>query len=106
MAMSNQTSPVGMLVKFTARPGRGGDLAKVLADTADQVATEPDTLMWQVDRQADQPDVVFLDERYSSADALDAHNTTDLNQTTRAATGALMAGPPEVFPLLPAGGIR
>jgi quinol monooxygenase YgiN len=106
MSTSTKVAQVGMLVKFTAQPGRGAELAKVLADTADEIANEPGTLLWQVDRQANQPDVVFLYERYRSADALDAHNGTELNNVTRAATGALMAGPPEVFPLLPAGGIR
>lgn len=104
--MTGTNSQVGVLIKFTARSGAGADLADVLVNAAAEVATEPGTLLWQVDRQADQPDVVFLYERYENPTALDAHNSTELNASTRAATGAFLAGPPEVFPLLPAGGIR
>ena len=100
------TTEVGVLVKFTAQPGRGAELAEVLAAVAEEVSIEPGTLFWQVDRQADRPDVVFLYERYASPEALDAHNNTELNARTRIATGALLGGAPEVFPLLPYAGIR
>jgi quinol monooxygenase YgiN len=103
---NHSASQVGVLVKFTAQPGKGADLAAVLADIATEVADEPGTMLWQVDRQADLPDVVFLYERYASPEALNVHNDTELNARTRAATGALLGGPPEIFPLLPAGGIR
>jgi quinol monooxygenase YgiN len=106
MTTTSNSQPVGLLVKFTAQPGKGSEMAAVLAGVASQVAAEPGTLLWQVDVQANNPDIVFLYERYESADAMDAHNSTELNAKTREQTGALMGGPPEVFPLLPAGGIK
>lgn len=109
MTTTDTNSPsaqVGVLVKFTAQAGKGIALANHLASIAEKVAAEPGTLLWQIDRRADQPDVVFLYERYASADALDAHNNTDLNNSARAATAALLGGAPEVFPLIPSGGIR
>jgi quinol monooxygenase YgiN len=102
----NSSDQIGVLIKFTAQPGKGGDLAELLAGVAPKLAHEHGTLLWQVDRQADQPDTVFLYERYENATALSAHNDSDLNSETRASMGVFLAGPPEVFPLRPVGGIH
>jgi quinol monooxygenase YgiN len=105
MTTTSNSQPVGLLVKFTAQPGKGAEMAAVLSGVASQVAAEPGTLLWQVDVQANNPDVVFLHERYESADAMDAHNSTELNAKTE---NKLVPswGPPKVFPLLRAGGIK
>ena len=106
MNTNTVNAQVGMLIKFTAQPGKGADLAVLLVANTATVAAEPGTLLWQVDRQANNPDIVFLYERYDSPESLDAHNDTDLNAKTRAAMGPLLGGAPEVFPLIPAGGVR
>jgi quinol monooxygenase YgiN len=103
---TNLNSQVGVLIKFTAQPGQGLNLADLLASVAPKLAHEHGTLLWQVDRQVDQPDTVFLYERYENSAALAAHNESKLNAETRAAMGVFLAGPPQVFPLIPVGGIH
>jgi len=58
--------------KITAKPGQGGELAGILLAAADDLAENPSCELYLVNRQADQPDVIWVTELWSSQADLDA----------------------------------
>jgi quinol monooxygenase YgiN len=68
---------MAVLVKLTAHPGRGDELANVLARFADQSAGEPGTALYVVNRAADDRDAFWCAEVFTSPDAFEAHRAGD-----------------------------
>ncbi len=57
--------------KSKAKPGRGGELARMLLDAAERMSSEPACELYLVNRQADDPDTVWVTELWRSREDLD-----------------------------------
>ena len=64
-------SRVARYGKATAKPGQGGELAEVLLGAAAELEGDPGCELYLVNRQADQPDVVWVTELWRSQADLD-----------------------------------
>jgi quinol monooxygenase YgiN/mannose-6-phosphate isomerase-like protein (cupin superfamily) len=63
---------VGRYAKATAKPGRGGELAGVMLEVASSLQNTPGCELYVVNRDAGDPDVVWVTEIWRSQEALDA----------------------------------
>ena len=66
-------SEVAIVVHYQAQPGRGNEVAALLARHAAATRAEPGNLDFAALRSRENPDSFVLYERYSSADAFEAH---------------------------------
>jgi quinol monooxygenase YgiN/quercetin dioxygenase-like cupin family protein len=101
-------SGVGRYVKFTAQPGRGDELAKLLLRAADSLRDVAGCELYVVNRSASEPDVVWVTELWLDQESLDASLEQLQTEAGRAQIGevtALLAGPPEGIDLEPLGGV-
>ncbi|HEY8467500.1 MAG TPA: antibiotic biosynthesis monooxygenase [Solirubrobacterales bacterium] len=57
--------------KAKAKPGRGDELARMLLKAADDMRSEPACELYLVNRQADDPDTVWVTELWRSREDLD-----------------------------------
>jgi uncharacterized glyoxalase superfamily protein PhnB/quinol monooxygenase YgiN len=92
------------MIRFNARVGNGDALALHLMQTAKIAETEADTNLWLVHRDPKNADAVWLYEAYSSDEGRRRHEAGADYARARAHTETFLAGPPEVFPLVPVGG--
>jgi quinol monooxygenase YgiN/mannose-6-phosphate isomerase-like protein (cupin superfamily) len=95
-------------VRFTAQPGRGDELARLLLRAADSLRDTAGCELYVVNRSASEPDVVWVTELWVSQEALDAsleQLQTDEGKAQVAEVGALLAQPPELTELEPVGGV-
>lgn len=95
---------VGVLLKFTARPGGRDALIAHLTETAALAADESGTMLWTVNASPVEQDVVWVYEAYADAAAKSAHESGDAYARARARTAELLGSPPEAFPLIPLSG--
>jgi quinol monooxygenase YgiN len=58
--------------KATAKPGQGGELAEILLAAAAELESDPGCLLYLINRQVDQPDVVWVTELWRGQADLDA----------------------------------
>jgi quinol monooxygenase YgiN len=58
--------------KASAQAGRGGELAEVLLAAAAELESDPGCQLYLINRQADQPDVIWVTELWRSQADLDA----------------------------------
>jgi quinol monooxygenase YgiN len=58
--------------KASARAGRGAELAEVLLAAAAELESDPGCQLYLINRQADQPDVIWVTELWRSQADLDA----------------------------------
>jgi quinol monooxygenase YgiN len=65
-------SQVARYGKATAKPGRGGELAEILLAAAAELEDDPGCEIYLINRQADQPDVIWVTELWRSQADLDA----------------------------------
>jgi quinol monooxygenase YgiN len=65
-------SQVARYGKATAKPGKGGELADVLLAAAAELDDDPGCRLYLVNRQADEPDVIWVTELWRSQADLDA----------------------------------
>jgi quinol monooxygenase YgiN len=65
-------SQVARYGKATARPGKGGELAELLLGVADELGADPGCELYLINRQADDPDVIWVTELWRSQSDLDA----------------------------------
>jgi quinol monooxygenase YgiN/mannose-6-phosphate isomerase-like protein (cupin superfamily) len=63
---------VGRYAKATAKPGRGDELARVMLEVASSLQNTPGCELYVVNREAADPDVVWVTEIWRSQEALDA----------------------------------
>ena len=63
---------VGRYAKATAKPGRGDELARVMLEVASSLQNTPGCELYVVNRDAGDPDVVWVTEIWRSQEALDA----------------------------------
>jgi quinol monooxygenase YgiN len=65
-------SQVARYGKATAKPGKGADLAEILLAAAAGLEDDPGCELYLINRQADQPDVIWVTELWRSQGDLDA----------------------------------
>lgn len=94
----------GVMIRFSAQAGKGDTLALHLLQTANIAETEAGTNLWLVHRDPRDADVVWLYETYASDEGLRVHEAGADYARARSETEAMLARPPEVFPLVPVGG--
>jgi quinol monooxygenase YgiN len=58
--------------KATAKQGKGGELAEVLLAAARELEADPGCALYLINRQSDDPDVVWVTELWGSQAELDA----------------------------------
>ncbi len=83
-------------MKFTARPGRGADLAGLLLRVADALDGFPGCLLYAIGRDERSPDVVHVTELWRTAADADAALAASAEATGSPAPSevlALVAGP-------------
>jgi quinol monooxygenase YgiN len=101
-------SGVGRYVKFTAQPGRGGELAALLLRAADSLRDAAGCELYVVNRSEADPDVAWVTELWLDQASLDASLEllqTEAGRAQIAEVTALLAGPPERIDLEPLGGV-
>jgi len=100
--MANEQT--GVMIRFQAQPGRGDDLATHLTQTVALAEREPGTSHWIVHRAPEAADTVWVYELYADEAARAVHEASPEYHAARDATHALLAGPPDVFPVVPIAG--
>jgi quinol monooxygenase YgiN len=65
-------SRVARYGRATAEPGKGGELAEILLAAAAEMEGDPGCELYLINRQADQPDVIWVTELWRSQADLDA----------------------------------
>jgi quinol monooxygenase YgiN/mannose-6-phosphate isomerase-like protein (cupin superfamily) len=100
--MDNNT--IARHVKFRAAEGRGDALARTLAGVADGLRSEPACELYLIDQDAADRDVVWVTERWTSRDAMNTSLEAEGGEDDIARVKALVAAPPELVELTPAGG--
>jgi|SRR5215207_2167197 len=63
---------VARYAKAKARPGRGQELADVLLAAAAELRSDPGCLLYLINRQAGEPDLIWVTELWRDQAALDA----------------------------------
>jgi len=99
---------VGRYVKFTAQPGRGDELAKLLLQAAESLRGTPGCELYVINRSAADSDEIWVSEMWLDQKALDAsleQLRTEEGQARIAELTALLAEPPEMTELTPLGGV-
>jgi quinol monooxygenase YgiN/quercetin dioxygenase-like cupin family protein len=99
---------VGRYVKFTAQPGRGGELAELLLDAAESLREIAGCELYLINRAASEPDVVWVTELWLSQQALDGsleQLQTDEGKARVARVNELLDKTPELTELEPLGGV-
>ena len=70
------TSEVAIVVHYQAQPGRGNEVAALLARHAAATQAEPGNLDFVALRGFEDPDAFVLYERYADSDAFEAHTAS------------------------------
>ena len=65
-------SQVARYAKVSAKPGKGKELAKILLGAAHDLGGNPGCQLYLVNRQADQPDTLWVTELWRTQADLDA----------------------------------
>jgi quinol monooxygenase YgiN/quercetin dioxygenase-like cupin family protein len=97
-------------MKFTAQPGRGDELAKLLLRAADSLRDTAGCELYVINRAREQPDQIWVTELWLSQDALDASLEQLRSDEGKAQLAQVMAlldpnHPPERVELEPLGGV-
>ena len=102
-------SGVARYVKFTAQPGHGDQLAKLLLAAADALRDTPGCELYVINRSTANSDDIWVTELWLDQKTLDASleqlRSTEEGQARIAEVTALLAQPPETIDLTPLGGV-
>ena len=99
---------VGRNVHFTAAPGRGEELARLLLDVAHSLEGTAGCRLYAISRVVDDADSIWVCELWDSQEAVDASLAALQTGTGKARLGevmGLLAGPPQRTDLQPLGGV-
>ena len=89
---TNPDEPVALYAEFTALPGRGDEVATMIAGLAVDVRREPGNVTFDPHRRVSNPLEFFVYEVYRNADAFQAHITAPYGAVFNAALGDLIEG--------------
>ncbi|HVI28693.1 putative quinol monooxygenase [Hansschlegelia sp.] len=91
-------SDVAGVIEFNAKPGRGAEVARLIADALPHVEAETGTPLWLVIRSKADPDAVFLVDLFTNDAALDAHMTGKAAEQIFRTVPPLLSGDPKIHP--------
>ncbi|MEV6012255.1 putative quinol monooxygenase [Streptomyces sp. NPDC051976] len=94
------SQPIQLVILITALPGRGQDQIAAFERLAPIVRAEPGCLQYDLHQVSGEPDRFVLIERWSSKEALAAHDATPHMIEADAASPTFRAGPAEVIQLV------
>lgn len=90
-------SNVAVIAKITCQEGKRDDAVALFTDFIEYVkASEPGTLIYALNTDAKDANVVWFYELYADADALKAHGSSDAMKAMGGKLAACLAGRPEV----------
>ena len=84
------SGPKVLYAEFTALPGRGDDVAALIAGLAQDVRREAGKVTFRPTRRADRPDAFVVWEEYADDDAFHAHLSAGYSARFNAALGPLI----------------
>ena len=88
---------VSVIVKFTCSQGRRDEFADSMEALFAQTEAEQGAVVYVLNDDADDPDVLWMYELYADQDAFDAHcSGNEVLAFFPSLGGALMAAPPEI----------
>lgn len=76
--------------------GKGGQIEEEFKKLVPKVLKDPGTIAYTVHRSIDNPDKLFVYEKYESKEALKAHSSTPHFQEFSQAIASLLDGRPEI----------
>jgi quinol monooxygenase YgiN len=88
-----------VLAKLTALEGKRPELVDVLRSMVTATETEAGTLLYAMHTAIDDDVTVWFYERYTDADALTAHSTSEAMKAVGPRLAGLIAGRPELIML-------
>ncbi|MDM9627796.1 putative quinol monooxygenase [Rhizobium sp. S152] len=91
-------SKVGGVIPFKAKPGQGGEVARLISSALPHVEREPGTLTWLVLRSDADPDLVFLVDLFADDESRTVHMHGEAAKQIFATVPPLLAEPPSVHP--------
>lgn len=91
-------STVAGVISFKALPGRGEEVARLIAEALPHVEAETGTPLWLVLRSNTDADTVFLVDLFSSAASRDAHMAGEAAKQIFATVPQLLAEEPAIHP--------
>jgi quinol monooxygenase YgiN len=94
-------SKIAVIAKLTAAPGKRDDLVAVLTAQVAAVNDEAGTEIYALLTSNDDDTSVYFFERYTDADALKAHSTSDGMKALGPKLKGLVAAAPEIIRLTP-----
>ncbi|GCB43179.1 homoserine dehydrogenase [Streptomyces sp. NL15-2K] len=95
----HMSQPIQLVIHITTLPGRGKDQIAAFEHLAPLVRAEAGCLQYDLHQVSGDPDRFVLMERWSSQEALSAHDATPHMIEADTASPAFRAGPAEVFRL-------
>ena len=99
---------VGRHVLFSAAPGQGDTLARVMLDVAHSLEGTEGCRLYAISRAVDDGDAIWVTELWDSQDAIDsslAALATEAGRTRMGEVMALLSAPPQRTDLQPLGGV-
>jgi quinol monooxygenase YgiN len=90
-------APIAKLVRMRVVDGRRDELVDALEPVRAAAESDPGTEVWTIHVNREDPDQVFVYERYRDQAAADSHDQLPVLKEALARTGDLLASPPEVI---------
>jgi quinol monooxygenase YgiN len=88
---------VAKVVHLSVLDGKREDLVAALAPVRALADDDPGTEQWTMHVDHEDPNQLFIYERYRDQAAADAHDESPVLKSALRATSALLAGPPEII---------
>jgi quinol monooxygenase YgiN len=82
-----------VVARLKAQAGKAEEVAAVLKELVPKVKNEEGTLAYTLNRSQQDPSVFLFYEKYTGAEALVAHSSTDYFKQAFKALAPLLAGP-------------
>ncbi|MFA9566048.1 MAG: putative quinol monooxygenase [Acidimicrobiales bacterium] len=90
--------------KMTAHEGKGDELLAAASSILPTVEEEAGTLLYLLHRDDNDPDTIWMYERYADVEALGVHSSSDGIAALMGELGGLLAGAPMMVQATPVGG--
>ena len=95
---------VSVIAKITAQPGKRDEVVAALTAMLHHVESEAGTLVYALNADAAENDVLWVYEVYTDQAALEAHSGSDTMKSVGQSLRGLLAGRPELHFGAPIGG--
>ena len=84
------------IVRFTAQPGKGAEVAALTAAALPEALTETGMPVWTVLHSHDEPDVVYIVDVFATPEDRRAHLSLQTAARIVPAVSPLLAAPPQI----------